>query len=84
MNGWFAPDSHRDASVALDVMEADELIGREVEIHSIGGIPYHGVVRLVRPAGELGELVELGSAEHPGYRRYVHVVDRLAQIRVLD
>jgi hypothetical protein len=57
------------------------LLGCSVEIKSMNGIAYTGVVNSIRDGGELGELFELGSAQDPNYRRLVYVVDRLTQIR---
>jgi len=62
----------------------DPLLGREVEIHSPAGIVYSGVVRSIGVDEGLGEIFELGSATNAGYQRFVHVVDRLVQIRRID
>jgi hypothetical protein len=63
---------------------SDSILGRAVEIRSVAGIVYSGIVRSVRPDGEFGELFELGSARSADYRRLVYVADRLAQIRDLE
>lgn len=60
------------------------MVGKHVEICSTGGIVYRGVVRMVRDAGQLGELFELASLDDPAYRRLVYVTDRQAQIRKVD
>lgn len=60
------------------------MIGKHVEIRSTGGIVYRGVVRIVRDAGNLGELFELASLDDPEYHRLVYVADRQAQIRKVD
>ena len=57
------------------------MLGRVVEIHSVAGMVYDGVVRSIRPADELGELFELGSDSNPHYQRLIHVVDRAVQSR---
>jgi hypothetical protein len=62
----------------------DPMLGRHVEIRSVNGMAYSGVVDTIRDGGELGELFELGSRQDPRYRRLVYVVDRLVQIRHLD
>lgn len=60
---------------------ADFLIGKHVEIRSVAGISYTGVVRAIAPDEGLGEIFELGSPTNPAYQRFVHVVDRAVQIR---
>lgn len=60
------------------------MIGRSVEIRSIAGIAYHGIVRAIRDGGELGELFEIGSEENSEYRRLVFVTDRQAQIQDME
>ena len=65
-------------------MNDDPLIGCSVEVQSMSGMVYTGVVDAIRDRGELGELFELGSREDERYRRLVYVVDRLVQIRHLD
>ena len=62
----------------------DPLVGRAVEITSMNGIAYTGVVGTIGDRGELGELFELRSPQDPRYRRLVYVVDRLRQIRYLE
>jgi hypothetical protein len=57
------------------------MLGELVEIRSVAGIAYSGVVRSIRPADELGELFELGSDSNPEYQRFIHVVDRAVQIQ---
>jgi hypothetical protein len=63
---------------------SDPLLGRRVEIGSVAGIRYRGVVRSIRDAGELGELFELGSDQDASYQRFVYVVDRLVQVDLLE
>lgn len=65
-------------------VEIDSLIGSDVEICSISGIAYRGVVNSIRDKEDLGELFELASAHDPTYRRLVYVVDRCAQIRHIE
>ena len=65
-------------------MGSDPMIGRNVEIRSVAGILYRGIVRSIRPDEELGELFELASARTADYRRLVYVTDRLAQIREVE
>jgi hypothetical protein len=62
----------------------DAMLGRSVEIRSVAGIDYAGVVRSIRAVDELGEIFELGSDEDALYQRFVHVVDRLVQIRAIE
>jgi hypothetical protein len=62
-------------------MQPDPLLGHLLEVRSIAGIVYRGVVRSIRPADDLGELFELGSDTNAEYQRYIHVVDRVVQIR---
>ena len=62
----------------------DPLLGRAVEIFSVNGIRYEGVVMSIRDRGEMGELFELGSHDDPTYHRLVYVTDRLVQIRDLS
>jgi hypothetical protein len=62
----------------------DPLLGRAVEIFSVNGMRYEGVVMAIRDRGELGELFELGSHDDPSYHRLVYVTDRLVQIRDLS
>ena len=69
---------------SVEPVRSDSILGRAVEIRSVAGIVYSGIVRSVRPDGELGELFELGSARSADYRRLVYVADRLAQIRDLE
>lgn len=77
-----AATSRSPAAVTVaTAVASDPLIGREVEIHSVSGIPYHGVVVRIEDRGDLGELFELGSVTDPSYHRLVYVVDRPAQIR---
>lgn len=59
---------------------ADILVGKQVEIRSVAGIHYAGVIRAITPDEGLGEIFELGSSTNPDYQRFVHVVDRLVQI----
>lgn len=65
-------------------VKPDPMLGRLVEIRSLADIVYHGVIRSIRDAGELGELFELGSDTNDQYQRFIHVVDRLVQIREFD
>jgi hypothetical protein len=65
-------------------MQPDPCLGSHVEIHSMAGIAYSGVVRSIHPADELGELFELGSNSNPEYQRFIHVVDRAVQIRQIE
>ena len=65
-------------------MKSDPMLGVMVEIRSVAGIAYYGVVRSVRDAGELGEIFELGSETNEQYQRFIHVVDRLVQIQEID
>jgi hypothetical protein len=58
----------------------DALAGRRVAIRSLGGIEYLGTVLSIRRENG-GELFELGEGESKGYRRFVFVKDRAAQIR---
>jgi hypothetical protein len=58
----------------------EPLIGRTVEIFSVNGIRYDGIVMAIRDRGEMGELFELGSHEDPTYHRLVYVTDRLVQV----
>jgi hypothetical protein len=58
----------------------DPMLGRLVEIRSVAGIVYQGVIRSIRPVEGLGEVFELGSDKNTAYQRFVHVVDRLVQI----
>lgn len=74
--------SSANTTEALSVKN-DPLIGRYVEIRSINGMPYRGVINTIRNQGELGELFELGSPQNPTYQRLVYVVDRPVQIRHL-
>jgi hypothetical protein len=61
--------------------EPDPLLGCPVEIRSVAGIVYRGVVRAIRGADELGELFELGSDSNAQFQRFIHVVDRAVQVR---
>jgi hypothetical protein len=65
-------------------VEPDPMLGRLVEIRSLAGIVYDGVIRSIRDAGELGEIFELGSDTNARYQRFIHVKDRLVQIREID
>jgi hypothetical protein len=65
-------------------MPPDPIIGCLVEIRSVAGIAYRGVVRSIRPDKGLGEIFELGSEVRADYQRLVHVVDRSVQIRRID
>lgn len=58
------------------------MIGRPIEIRSIGGMVYQGIVKSIK-SGTDGELFRLGSAHDPAYERLVVVVDRATQIRQL-
>jgi hypothetical protein len=58
----------------------DTLIGRKVDVYSVNGIRYGGVVLRIQDKGDFGELFELGSATDPSYRRLVYVVDRATQV----
>lgn len=58
----------------------DPLIGVAVEVFSVNGIRYQGIVMSIRDRGEMGELFELGSHEDPSYHRLVYVTDRLVQV----
>ena len=51
------------------------MIGRSVEVRSVAGILYSGIVRSIRPDEGLGEVFELGKIDNPEYQRFVHVVD---------
>lgn len=62
-------------------MKPDPMLGRRVEIRSLGGIVYDGVIRSIRDAGDFGEIFELGSEINEHYQRFIHVTDRLVQIR---
>jgi hypothetical protein len=62
-------------------MQPDPILGCLVEIRSITGIVYRGVVRSIGPDTGLGEIFELVSAVQADYQRLVHVVDRAVQIR---
>ena len=64
-------------------MPPDPILGCSVEIRSIAGIIYQGVVRAVGPDKGLGEIFDLGSAARADYQRFVHVVDRAVQIRMI-
>jgi hypothetical protein len=68
----------------LEPVKSDSILGRAVEIRSVAGIVYSGIVKSVRPDEELGELFELSSERSAEYRRLVYVADRLAQIRDLE
>lgn len=59
----------------------DPLLGRLVEIRSVAGILYEGRIRSIRAVEDIGEIFELGADANAGYQRFVHVVDRLVQIR---
>ena len=63
------------------LMNADPMLGRNVEIRSTAGIVYHGIVRSIAPGDDVGELFELCSAEDRQYQRFVYVAERTAQIR---
>ena len=63
--------------------QPDPILGCLVEIRSLAGIAYRGVVRSIRPGDEFGELFVLGSDENAEYQRLVYVVDRAVQIRAL-
>lgn len=65
-------------------MKPDQMIGHSVEIHSMAGIAYRGVVRSIRADNALGELFELGSADDASYQRLVYVTDRRAQIAAIE
>jgi hypothetical protein len=69
---------------SVEPVMSDAILGRAVEIRSVAGIVYSGIVKSVRPDGELGELFELSSERSAEYRRLVYVADRLAQIRDLE
>lgn len=62
---------------------ADPLIGRAVEVFSVNGIRYQGIVVTIRDREDMGELFELGSHEDPTYHRLVYVTDRLVQVHRL-
>jgi hypothetical protein len=62
-------------------MSPDPLLGRLVEIHSVAGILYEGLIRSIRQVEDVGEIFELGSDANADYQRFIHVVDRLVQIR---
>jgi hypothetical protein len=59
----------------------DPLLGRLVEIHSVAGIVYEGCVRSIKQVEDIGEIFELGSDVNADFQRFIHVVDRLVQIR---
>jgi hypothetical protein len=63
-----------------EAVEHDPLLGRRVEVRSVAGIAYYGVVRAIRRSGGLGELFELGS-DDAGYQRLVYVRDRADQVK---
>jgi hypothetical protein len=65
-------------------MPPDPVLGCLVEIRSIAGIVYRGVVRSIGPDKGLGEIFELGSAVQAEYQRFVHVVDRAVQVRTIE
>jgi hypothetical protein len=65
-------------------MTSDPLLGRTVEVRSPGGILYCGTVVAIHPDEGTGEILELGPDEQVQYRRFVYVVDRDAQIRLLE
>jgi nucleotide-binding universal stress UspA family protein len=59
----------------------DSLLGRLVEIRSVAGILYVGRIRSIRAVEDIGEIFELGADANSAFQRFVHVVDRLVQIR---
>jgi hypothetical protein len=63
---------------------SDSLLGHLVEIRSVAGILYEGRVRSIKQVDDLGELFELGSDANATFQRFIHVVDRLVQIRKTD
>jgi hypothetical protein len=87
MEAIFASCSHPMSNVSPfmeTITQPDPLLGCSVEIRSIAGIAYRGIIRSISPDKELGEIFELRSAEHAEYQRFVHVVDRAVQIRKTD
>lgn len=65
-------------------MNADSMLGRNVEIRSTAGIVYHGIVRSIARSDDAGELFELCSADDRQYQRFVYVAERRAQIREIE
>ena len=61
----------------------DPLLGRLVEIHSVAGIAYEGRIRSIKQVEDIGEIFELRSDANGDFQRFIHVVDRLVQIRAI-
>ncbi len=70
-----------DVSTFVKHVKPDPMLSHLAEIRPRAGIVHNGVIPSIRDAGELSNLALITNER---YQRFIHVVDRLVQIRKFD